>query len=226
MSGTGPGSRAGVSAGGSLSYPTAKILLYLAELAARDGGYRLLGVRGWVDPSEIERQTRIWGAAELMRLQARRGRVLAHDARPPGEGRPLWLYRIAQVGVDSLAESVNVWPAGVGDPIPGGDPCVFLREGPLRAWEALVLASKLGGSAVGEWVPGEPEWRTARELNGLLTDEDAAPGAWTRCFWSEDLRWLVSHAFAEQQIVDRTHVYRLTCVGAALRPLEWRDARR
>jgi hypothetical protein len=225
LSSTGSGSRAGGSAGGSLSYPTAKILLYLAELAAREGGYRLRDVRGWVDPGEIERQTRIWGAAELMRLQARRGRVLAHDARPPGECRPLWLYRIAQVGVDSLAESANVCPAGVSDPMPGGDPHVFLREGPLRAWQALMLARNPGGPPTREWVPGEPEWRTARELNGLLADEDAAPGAWTRCFWSEDLRWHVSHVFAEQQIVDRTHVYRLTRVGAELQPLDWRDGR-
>lgn len=210
---------------GSLGYPAAKVLLYLAELAARDGGYRVRGVHGWADPGEIERQSRIWGVGELLRAQVRRGRVLAHDARPPGEGRPLWLYRISQAGADRLAESVGVWPAGVREPNPGGDPHVLLREGPLRAWQALVLALDPLMRPTRVWIPDEPCWRSARELNALLASEDNAAGRTQRGFWSEDLRWHLVHAFAAEQVVGRTHVYRITPAGAQLRPLEWRDPR-
>lgn len=219
-------SRAGApTSRGALSYPTAKILLYLVELVARDGGYRLRGVSGWVDPGEIERHTKTWAVGELMRAQARRGRVLAHDARPPGESRPLWLYRISQIGVDCLAESVGVWPAGVREPNPGGDPHVFLREGPLRAWQALVLATTPGIPCSREWVLEEPGWRSARELNALLASEDEAAGRTPRCFWNEDLRWMIAHKFADERVLERTHVYKLTKTGARLRPLEWKAPR-
>lgn len=210
----------------ALSYPAAKVLLYLVELVARGGGYRLRGVHGWADPGTIEQHSKTWAVGELLRAQARRGRVLAHDARPLGESHPLWLYRIAQPGLDCLAESVNVWPAGVCDPNQGGDPQhVFLREGPLRALQALVLASDPARCSRRVWVPDQPQWRSARELNTLLASEDEAAGRRTRCFWSEDIRWLVMRAFADECIVDRTHVYQLSQTGARLRPLEWQDPR-
>lgn len=219
-------SRAGArSSRGALSYPAAKVLLYLAELVARGGGYRLRGVHGWADAGAIEDLSQTWAVGELLRAQARQGRVFAHDARPPGESHSLWLYRIAQPGVDSLAELVNVWPAAVRDPRPGEDPHVFLREGPLRAWQALVLASDAGRRARRVWVPDQPEWRSARELNALLEEVDEAAGNPVRCFWSESIRWLVTHRFAEERVVGRTHVYKLTLAGAQLRPLEWRDPR-
>lgn len=219
-----PVSRAAPPATGRpLRYAAAKVLLYLTELAARDGGYRLRGVRGWADPGEIERRTQTWAVSELLRVQVRRGRVIAYDARRPGERHPLWLYRIAQPGVDCLAESVGVWPAGVRDPWPGGDPHVFLREGPLRAWQALKLASAPGRRTRRVWVPDQPEWCPARELNALLAAEDEAAGRTARCFWSEDLRWMVKHSFADEFVVERTHVYKLTAAGVQLRPLEWRD---
>jgi hypothetical protein len=209
----------------TLSLPAAKVLLYLVELLARGGGYRLRGVHGWADPGEIERHSRTWAVSDLMRTQVRRGRVLAHDARPPGENRPLWLYRISQAGVDCLAESVGVWPAGVREPHPGGDPHVFLREGPVRAWQALVLASNPCVPCTREWVAEEPGWRSARELNALLASEDEAAGRTGRSFWSEDLRWMLTHRFADERVVERTHVYKLTEAGARLRPLEWQDPR-
>jgi hypothetical protein len=211
--------------GRPIGYAAAKVFLYLTELAARGGGYRLKGVRGWADPGEIERHTQTWAVSDLLRVQVRRGRVIAYDARPPGERHPLWLYRVAQPGVDCLAESVNVWPAGVREPRLGGDPRVFLREGPLRAWQALKLASAPGRRARRVWVPDQPEWCPARELNALLAAEDEAVGRTARCFWSEDLRWMVRHSFADELVVDRTHVYKLTEAGVQLRPLEWRDPR-
>jgi hypothetical protein len=144
-SGTGPApsvAHAGLRAPRTtLGYAAAKVLLYLLELHARGGGYRIRGMPGWADAATIECDTKTWGAGELLRVQARRGRVHAHDARAPGETRPTWLYRVAQPGADCLAESVGLWAAGVRDPKAGGDPHVLLREGPLRAWQALKLAS-------------------------------------------------------------------------------------
>lgn len=222
------GSAAKLSSAGAtrraLSYPAANVLLYLVELVARGGGYRLRGVHGWADPGTIEQHSKTWAAGELLRAQARRGRVLAHDARPLGESHPLWLYRIAQPGMDCLAESAGVWPAGIRDPAPGGDPHVFLREGPLRAWQALVLGAAAARCGRRVWVPDQPQWRSARELHALLASEDAAAGRRARSFWSEDVRWLVMRAFADECIVDRTHVYQLTETGARLRPLEWQDS--
>lgn len=226
-SGTGPGSptaHSGVRVPrATLGYAAAKVLLYLLELHARGGGYRIRGMPGWAAAAGIERDTRTWGAGELLRVQARRGRVHAHDARAPGEARPTWLYRVAQPGADCLAESVGLWAAGVRDPRAGGDPHVLLREGPLRAWQALKLASNPYVPLTREWIADEPGWRSARELNALLVEADETAGRTTRCYWSEDMRWLVMRRFAEERVVDRTHVYRLTQAGAELRPLEWRD---
>lgn len=69
------------------------------------------------------------------------------------------------------------------------------------------------------WVPDQPQWRSARELNALLAEVDELAGRAVRCSWSENTRWLVRHRFADERIVERTHVYKLTLPGAELRPL-------
>jgi hypothetical protein len=229
-SGTGPTSpvaSTGVPAPRTtLGYAAAKILLYLLELSARGGGYRIRSVQGWADAAAIERDTRTWGAGELLRVHARRGRVHAHDVRAPGEARPSWLYLVAQPGADCLAESVGLWAAGVRDPNAGGDPHVLLREGVLRAWQGLRLVSNPDLRLTRERLADGSDWRSARELNALLAEEDETAGRTARCFWSEDMRWLVMRRFAEECVINRIHVYRLTQAGAELRPLEWRDPTR
>jgi hypothetical protein len=207
----------------ALGYPAAKILAYLLELVAHGGGYKIRGVRGWADAAVIERNSTTWGAGEVLRVQARRGRILQHDVRVPGEGRPTWAYRICQPGADCLAEAVGAWAAGIRDPDRSYDTQVLLRDGVAAALRGLRISAAAQVTSCRVWIADEPHWRSAREINALLAEDDDAAGRVARACWSEDLRWLVTRKFAEELVLDRTHLYRLTEAGARLRPLEWRD---
>lgn len=201
-----------------------RALTYLLELVSRDAGYLVHGVRGWATAPGIEEGTATWSVSELMAGQASSGRVTRVDVRAKGDPKPAWVYRITQKGVDVLANAVGAAPAGI-DP-PQGDPgaAVWIREG---AWVAIcVLRSVTDNPTKQEkvWVAGESGWRASRELTRLVQDEDEEAGLSPgRCFFSEDLAWLVRLGFAEQRVVAKTHVYRLTTAGAAVERLEWRD---
>lgn len=84
--------------------PAVKVLSWLLDLAVQRAGYTVRGVRGWATAEQIETGVKSWGTAELMRAEAKRGRVLQHDARPPRDSRPSWLYRISQPGAGGVTE--------------------------------------------------------------------------------------------------------------------------
>jgi hypothetical protein len=44
-----------------------------------------------------------------------------------------------------------------------------------------------------------------------------------RCFFSEDLAWLVRIGYAEQKVVTKTHIYRITPPGASVQRLDWKE---
>src|SRR5690349_6104167 len=97
----------------TLSEPAVKVLSWLLDLAAQRAGYTVRGAEGWASAEQIETDVKTWETAELMRAEAKRQRVLQHDARPPGDSRPRWLYRISRHGVDELAAALDVVPVGI-----------------------------------------------------------------------------------------------------------------
>jgi hypothetical protein len=161
-----------------------------------------------------------------MRAQARKQRVLEHDARAPGETRPRWLYRISQHGLDEVARTLGLSSPTVGKSEQKNEPGIFLRDSTQHAISGLRSALHPEVGACREWVEGETGWRSAREFTTAMAEEDdAADRPRYRWFNSEDLRWLVRLGFVEERVIGRTHVYRLLPAGAALKPLEWREPR-
>jgi hypothetical protein len=75
-----------------------------------------------------------------MRAEARRERVLQHDAPPPRESRSSWLYRISQPGVDQLAATLDIMPPQIRPPLNQDEPRVLVRESAWHAIEGLRAA--------------------------------------------------------------------------------------
>jgi hypothetical protein len=198
-------------------------LTYLLELAASDAGYLLHGVRGWALARDVEEGMATWSAAELMAGQAECGRATRVDVRAPGEPRAVWVYRISQRGIDDLAAAVGTVPAGIDPPRAKRGPGVYIRFG---AWVALSTLRAVAEKPMAwerVWVEGERGWKSSLELNRLVEAEDQAAGVSpVRTFLSEDLAWLVRLGLVERRVLGRTHVYRITPAGAALKRLEWR----
>lgn len=203
-----------------ISDPAVKVLSWLLDLAVQRAGYAVRGVRGWATSEQIETGVKTWGTAELMRAEARHGRVLQHDARPPGDSRPSWLYRISQPGADQLAAARDIVPPRIRPPLEQDEPRVLVRENAWHAIEGLRAALDPEVRPRRIWVEGEVGWRSSRELTSAMAKEDEAAGRRYRWFTTDDLRCLVRLGFAEKRVIRGVHVYRLTPVGAALRTVE------
>lgn len=206
--------------------PALTALAWLLDLAAQRAGFTVHGLPGWASAEHVESAVREWGTGELLRTQAKKGRVLQHDARALGERRPVWVYRISQQGMDALAQTLGISPAGVQDSAVGERVGPLVRESAQHALGALRAALDPDAKSGREWVRGEVGWRSSREITDQMAREDEAAGRRYRWFTTDDLRWLIRLGFAEGRVVGRTHVYRLTPVGAALEPLAWREPKR
>ena len=204
-----------------ISDPAVRVLSWLLDLAVQRAGYTVRGVRGWATSEQIETGVKTWGTAELMRAEAKRGRVLQHDARPPEDSRPTWLYRISQAGADQLAAALNVVPPRIRPPSDQDEPRVLLRENAWHVIEGLHAALDPEVRPRRVWVEGEVGWRSSRELTSAMAKEDEAAGRRYRWFTTDDLRWLVRLGYAEKRVIRGIHVYRLTTSGARLQELEW-----
>lgn len=206
--------------------PALKALAWLLDLAAQRAGFTIHGLPGWASADEIKVGARTWGTSEMMRAQARKGRVHEFDARARGERRPRWIYRISQHGIAEMARTLGVNAASVRDPLLGEEPGTLVRESTQYVIAALRKALNPEVKPVREWVPGETGWRSSRELTTQMAREDEESGMPSyRWFTTEDLRWLVRLGFVEERVVVRTHIYRLLPAGEALQPLEWRKPR-
>jgi hypothetical protein len=205
--------------------PAVKVLSWLLDLAVQRAGYTVRGVRGWATSEQIETGVKTWGTAELMRAEAKRGRVLQHDARPPGDSQPSWLYRISQPGANQLAAAIDIVPPRIRPPLDKDEPRVLVRENAWHAIEGLRAALDPEVRPRRVWVEGEGGWRSSRELTSAMAKEDEAAGRRYRWFTTDDLRWLVRLGYAEKRVICGVHVYRLTAIVAGLRTLEWQPSR-
>lgn len=208
-----------------LSEPALRALAWLLDLAAQGAGFTVRGQPGWASADQIEAGVRGWGTGEMMRAQAARGRVFQHDARAVGEKRPAWVYRISQRGVEDLARSLGVSAVSVQESSSGEETGTLVRDSTQHALAGLRAALDPDAKPRREWVAGEVGWRSSRETTTAMAREDEAAGRSYRWFTTDDLRWLAQLGFVEKRVIGRTHIYRLTPAGAALKPLEWKELR-
>lgn len=209
-----------------------ELLSYLRDLERGRGGYELYGVRGWATVREIQDriiqrrrersaaryQLGFEGGDELRALAARRLLSRA-DARTPGASVPVWLYRIRDAGARSVSAAEDVQHQRVNPPRKGSDTRVFIKPHVRAALDALKHADQYPGPRV--WVPGEPEWRTSRELTAWL-ERRRGGGKTPRIFYSDDMAACVQLGLAERRD-DPKIIYRVTPLGRSVRPLVWRE---
>jgi hypothetical protein len=209
-----------------ISDPVVRVLSWLVDLAVQRAGYTVRGVPGWATAEQIETGTKTWGTAELMRAEAKRGRVLQHDARQPGDSRPSWLYRVSQAGADQLAAARDTGPSRISPPLDQAESRVLVRENAWHAIEGLRSALDPEVRPRRVWVEGEVGWRSSRELTSAMAKEDEAAGRRYRWFTTDDLRWLVRLGYAEKRVIRGVRVYRLAPATVRLRTLEWQPPQR
>ncbi len=207
-----------------ISEPAVRVLSWLLDLAVQRAGYTVRGVPGWATAEQIETGVKSWATTELMRAEARRGRVLQHDARPPGDSRPSWLYRISQLGADQLAAALDIVPRRIRPPLDQDEPRVLMRENARHAIEGLRAALDPEVRPRRVWVEGEVGWRSSRELTSAMAKEDEAAGRRYRWFTTDDLRWLVRLGYARKRVIRGVHVYQLTSVGATIQALRFKSS--
>jgi hypothetical protein len=213
-----------------VSSPGLELLAYLRDLEQGRGGYELRGVRGWATAGEIQEavvqrrrsapchQTG-FEAGDVLRALAARGLISRVDARTPGASVPVWLYRIADVGARHVSAAEDVQHQWVKPPRQRPEIRVYTRPHVRAALDALKYADKNPGPRV--WVPGEPEWRTSRELTAWLARRRGG-GKTPRIFFSDDMAACVQLGLAERRD-DPKIIYRVTPLGRAVQPLVWRD---
>lgn len=206
-----------------VSDDTLHLLVFLLDLMARNAGYTVRGAAGWATAKQIQARTHVWATHELMRAQARLGRVLEHDARVPGQAKSRWLYRITQKGADAIARALGSPVVTVEAPPRQEESRVLLDDAPRQGIEALRSALDAPMQQAREWIPGEAGWRSSLELTAEMDLAIASADGTGRWFTGEDVRWLARVGLVESRVLVHTHVYRLLPAGAALQLLEWRE---
>ncbi|HEU0299336.1 MAG TPA: hypothetical protein VFR37_07780 [Longimicrobium sp.] len=96
---------------------------------------------------------------------------------------------------------------------------MFIKPHVRAALEALRHADQHRGRR--EWVLGEPEWRTSRELTSWL-ERRRGGGKTPRIFYSDDMAACVQLGLAERRDEPKI-IYRVTPLGRSVRPLIWRE---
>lgn len=212
---------------GHLSVSATRVLEWFLNLAVQRAGFTVLTVPGWAGLREVSSAV---GAAvatsDLVRLQAKLGRLHAHDARATGEPRPSWVYRLSQTGSETLARTLGVPAATMPPPPVVEETRIFVRVSTQDCIAGLRAALDNSGSGPQrEWVPGETGWITSLELTNAMQREDETTFRDRyRWFTAEDLVWLVTYGYAQKRMIrDRLFAYRLTPAGAALQPLMWAE---
>jgi hypothetical protein len=205
------------------------LLAYLRDLARRGGGYELRGVRGWATAADVADGTGAYPAGESLKAAFQRGDVIREDVSVAGAASPVWVYRITDETACRMAElegveHVPVQPSGA-----QVEQRAYLRPGVVAALDALSYAAE-NSTARRARIPGEPEWRTARELTDWLRAEGDCTGH-ERSFLSDDLGWAVRTGLLERpelspppnSPIRPVIVYRITVKGAAVKALVWHE---
>jgi hypothetical protein len=205
------------------------VLAYLRRLA-RGGGYELAGVRGWATAADVGDATGLSGAGDDLRAAVQRRELVREDVSVPDATAPVWVYRITDDTARKLAELEGGEHIPIQPPNQAGPARVYLRPGVAVLVDALRDAFH-NSTFRRARIPGEPEWRTCRELSAWLWDEADRTGV-KRSFLSDDLQWAVKNGLIERRELPPPPnsftsapvvIYRLTVTGAAVHPLVWHE---
>jgi hypothetical protein len=159
-----------------------------------------------------------------------RGDLIREDVRVPDAASPVWVYRITDKTARRMADLEGVEHVPVQASGGQAEQRAYLRPGVQVALDALRYAAENSGARRAR-IPGEPEWRTARELTGWLRAEGEKTGH-ERSFLSDDLAWAVKTGLIERRELPPPNaptsvrpviVYRITIKGAAIVPLVWHE---
>lgn len=185
------------------------VLRHLLDLDRRGAGFHVGGVAGWVHRDSLPESMR--EASVPLGFLASHGWLRRVDATPPGNVRPVWLFRISAAGA-RLVDPDGVTPA---EPGPLGRPLYLPPAEQAFVW-ALRTAWDEDAGAEGE----ERGWRTHGELLRLWPDTDESHRSLVR---------LVERGMAERHAVWRrgprgqvTALWRVTEAGRLAAPVEWR----
>jgi hypothetical protein len=207
------------------------LLAYLRDLARRGGGYELRGVRGWATAADVADGTGACRTSENLKAAVERADLIREDVRVPDASSPVWVYHITDETARRMADLEGVEHVPVQASGAQVEQRAYLRPGVQAALDALRYAAG-HSSARRARIPGEPEWRTARELTGWLRAEGEKTGD-ERSFLSDDLAWAARTGLIERRelpppphaptSVRPVIVYRITVAGAAIKPLVRHD---
>jgi hypothetical protein len=190
-----------------------------------------MGVVGWATAGDVADATRVYGAGDELRAAFQRRELVREDVSVPDATAPVWVYRITDDTARKLAE------LGGGEHVPiqppaqaAGQSRVYLRPGVVVLVDAMRDAF-YNSTFRRSRIPGEPEWRTCRELSAWLLDEENRTGV-KRSFMADDLPWAVKNGLIERRELPPPPnsftsapvvIYRLTVTGAAVHPLVWQE---
>ncbi|HEV2150636.1 MAG TPA: hypothetical protein VGR37_24775 [Longimicrobiaceae bacterium] len=153
-------------------------LRYLRYLALREGGYVRRGVPGWALRQDIERETKLW-IPERLSLLHQRGLLDREDVRAPRLKRPVWIYRINQLGADRAARELELPRRIVLRPLRlaarDTDAAIYIPEGARLALRELRRAMDMRVESL--YIADEPGWRSVEELRAqILGDKEEGQG--------------------------------------------------
>lgn len=147
----------------------AAAMRYLRYIALRDGGYRYCGALGWALREDVEEALGQKLPERLPRLHAQ-GYLTREDVRARGQTRPVWIYRITQLGADAVGVRDRLPDRQIPslEPSPANlrDTAFYI---PDRSWHVLLeLRRAMERRAVSPHLPGEPGWISASDLRMQL----------------------------------------------------------
>lgn len=201
---------------------------YLWQLAAHRGGYRVRGVRGWAHLTDVEDAVcrALWDQLSPL---CHRGLLDRQDVRAPTRARPVWVYRITEMGIFAVRGDVKPPYPPVPKPRARHDAAVYAPDRQRGA--LLLLRAAYGDPAVPVRFGGRG-WLTGREMgarvqarNRARTVREWGHGTSFYAVDGTDLRWLVSYGLAERRNdPERAKVvwWRVTELGRSVRLLEWK----
>ncbi len=142
---------------------------YLRYIALRDGGYRYRGGLGWALREDVEKALGQKLPERLPRLHAR-GFLNREDVRACAQPRPVWLYRITQVGADAIGLRERLPNRQIPhlQPSPANLPDTAFYI-PQQSWLALVaLRHSMERRVISPLLPCEPGWVSINDLRMQL----------------------------------------------------------
>lgn len=190
-----------------------RALIFLAQLAVLNAGYRVSGVCGWAHPDDFNLLAGPYDWPGLLGELAQACVVVAAAARGPGVDQTTQLYRISPVGMREVARTLGEMAPEVPEPASAeGTSGLYISAGAWWALDVLRDACRDGTGPVG--------------LTGIRDGIGRKYGYCRptyRIVLHSDLHALVSAGLAERARwpLYGCDAYTATCVGGTAELLVW-----